>query len=117
MSRWISALLIVGCVGLLAACSDGSSDESDIELQPSSASATATPVDLQPIGTLPSVVAGKPASWVYWLSDIDLSAIASVSPEAAVIDYSRDGGQETEFSRSDVAELRAAMSGPALVIS
>ena len=117
MSKWVSALLIAGCVGLLAACSDGSSDEFDTGPRSSSPVATATPVELVPVGTLAPVQSVRPANWVYWLSDINLTEIAGLSPEVVVIDYSQDGGPDSEFSRSDITGLRDAMSDPGLVIS
>lgn len=67
---------------------------------------------------------GRPASsvpidtdWVYWLSDVDIAVIAGAHPEIAVIDYSQDGGADTEFASAEIDILRSGMSGEKLAIS
>lgn len=55
--------------------------------------------------------------WIYWLSDIDLGAIAGAQPEIAVIDYSQDGGENSEFNRTEINLLRSSMTGEQFVIS
>ncbi|MCH8223597.1 MAG: endo alpha-1,4 polygalactosaminidase [Chloroflexi bacterium] len=57
------------------------------------------------------------SSWVYWISDVDLDAIAAVAPSIAVIDYAADGSEDTVFIDSDIARLRAGMTSPARVIA
>jgi hypothetical protein len=99
MSKRLAVIALAGFVGLLAACSDVAPDDIETLPQPSSRSAINTPVKLVPVGPLPPVSTGEPASWVYWLSDVDLSAVAGVSPEAAVIDRSVDYVSD----RNDVA--------------
>ena len=57
------------------------------------------------------------SSWVYWISDVDLDAIAAVSPSVAVIDYAADGSADTAFIAADIDRLRASMTSPAKVIA
>ncbi len=102
----ILLVLTMALVTAVVACS--TSEEGDLE------SEALAPTASNGSG---SVVAKTEADWVYWLSDIDLSAIAAAQPEIAVIDYSRDGGEDTEFTPDDIDRLRAGMSGEKLVIS
>jgi cysteinyl-tRNA synthetase len=113
MSRLFSLFLVIAVAGLSIACSGEASNEIDA----ASPDVASIVVNSTPQGTHPPVQALEPTNWVYWLSDIKLSEIAAVSPDAVVIDYSQGGGEDTEFSRSDIDTLRSGMSGPALVIS
>ena len=113
MKKLVAGLLTAALFASLTACSSSDADETE-EPGATATARTGTATATAPLG---EVTGGKPSSWVYWLSDIDLNAIGSASPEAAVIDYSQDGDASTEFSRSDIDALRSRMSGPALVIS
>ena len=57
------------------------------------------------------------SSWVYWISDVDLDAIAGVAPSIAVIDYAADGSADTVFEAAAIDRLRAGMTSPARVIA
>ena len=46
------------------------------------------------------------ANWVYWLDGPDLTAIADTSYNLAVIDYSRNGGPQGEFTYNEIQTLR-----------
>jgi cysteinyl-tRNA synthetase, unknown class len=46
------------------------------------------------------------ANWVYWLSEPDLTAIGTTAYNLAVIDYSRDGGPQGEFTFAEIQRLR-----------
>jgi cysteinyl-tRNA synthetase len=107
-------LLIALATGLIAASLSCSGGDDEGEPTPTSTRATGSPTATREAG---AVSVEKPANWTYWLSDIDLDAIGGASPEAVVIDYSRDGGADSEFSRADIDSLHASMSGPRLVIS
>lgn len=61
--------------------------------------------------------AAAPATWTYWLSEIDLDAIGAIAPPIAVIDYSRDGTDDSAIGPADLDRLRGSMSEPALVIA
>ena len=46
------------------------------------------------------------ANWVYWLDAPDLTAIGNTAYNLAVIDYSRDGGPQGEFTFAEIQRLR-----------
>ena len=46
--------------------------------------------------------------WAYWIQDPELSALRACDADLLVIDYARDGTQETAFSKAQVASLREA---------
>lgn len=106
----LTAIVAVACVVLIACGGDA-------QPKPEHPSVTATPATsaARTVETGGPLV--RPHNWIYWLSDIDLQAIADLHPALAVIDYSRDGAADTVFSRSDIEALRSDMSSPALVIS
>lgn len=111
INRILIALSITALMTVVACSTDDERDGGDLEQGTPPAVATSTP------GVSGTAVESTSADWVYWLSDIDLGAIASAQPPIAVIDYSRDGGADSEFSRSDIDSLRSSMSGEKLVIS
>jgi len=77
---------------------------------------TATAVPPAEIIDIPIGLPGAD-SYIYWLSDVDLNAIAEARPSVTVIDYSFDGTDETAFSASEIDSLRSAMTAPAKVIA
>jgi cysteinyl-tRNA synthetase len=46
-------------------------------------------------------------NWGYWLQNADIDTIAESPYDLMVIDYSRDGTDQTRYSRSDIAKLQA----------
>ncbi|HHD83930.1 MAG TPA: hypothetical protein ENK93_03540 [Campylobacteraceae bacterium] len=46
-------------------------------------------------------------NWGYWLQDADIDTIAESPYDLMVIDYSRDGTDQTRYSRGDIAKLQA----------
>lgn len=108
-SRLLSALCLIAVIGLIACNTDDDSEGSESEID-------ATPTPRVAASADPGQ-GGQTTDWVYWLSDIDLNAVASRQPEFAVIDYSQDGTEDTEFTRSQIDALRSGMSGEARVIS
>ena len=69
----------------LSACTSSDSNESS-----AAEDAASRPVDTPVISTYPDAAGAigltNTSSWVYWLSDVDLDAIAGVAPSVAVID-------------------------------
>jgi len=49
---------------------------------------------------------GQVANWVYWLDEPDLTAIGNTPYNLAVIDYSRDGGPQGEFTFAEIQALK-----------
>jgi cysteinyl-tRNA synthetase, unknown class len=49
-----------------------------------------------------------PSGWVYQLQNIDLDAIATAAPDVAVIDYSSDGTELTEWTSDQIDILEDA---------
>jgi cysteinyl-tRNA synthetase len=80
---------------------------------------TAIQVPLSPTTIALEVSIGLPGaiSYIYWLSDVDLDAIAAHHPSVAVIDYAFDGSDGTAFSTEEIDNLRDEMTGPAKVIA
>ena len=80
------------------------------------------------LGILPNPGCRKPAgpddiSWadvndfVYQLQDVDLAAIGNTGFDLVIIDYSREGDDETRFTGHEIAALRASPGGPKLVLA
>jgi cysteinyl-tRNA synthetase len=116
MRAALFAVLIPVMLGAMVACSGG---DEEGEAGPPEPTETAIRISGSPAATTSAspVSSGRPSGWTYWLSDINLTAIRDAGPDAAVIDYSQDGGADTEFSRADIDSLRSGMSGPRFVIS
>ncbi len=60
--------------------------------------------------------------WIYQLQgpddgDIDLDALGSTAFDLVVIDYSRDGSEEGEFSAAEIAALKNSPGGPKIVLA
>jgi cysteinyl-tRNA synthetase len=46
-------------------------------------------------------------SWAYWLQDIEIEELKENSSDLVVIDYSKDGTEDTAFSSEDIATLQS----------
>ncbi len=55
--------------------------------------------------------------FVYQLQEIDLTAIGNTRFDLVVIDYSREGDEETRFTSQEIAVLRNSPGGPKLVLA
>jgi cysteinyl-tRNA synthetase len=55
--------------------------------------------------------------WAYWLQDIDLGVLGASRFDLAVIDYSRDGGDEGRFSAQEIAALQNSPGGAKIVLA
>ena len=118
---WLALASAPALLAITVSCgSSGDSVEDDEVTAPTAAPAvpivgvtqtTANPANMAT--PLPDV----PGTWVYWLSGIDLRALADARPPVAVIDYSQDGGPEGAFSSADIQQLHSAFPDPALVIA
>ena len=124
-------LLAAGLFALIACSSADSADSTNPGDPARAADETATESPATPSPSLADIPDATPSpgspteglglndrsSWVYWISDVDLDAIAAVAPSIAVIDYAADGSEDTVFAVPDLARLRAGMSSPARVIA
>jgi cysteinyl-tRNA synthetase, unknown class len=74
----------------------------------------------EPPPIVPSQSAAAPAgsirSWGYQLQGIDANVLAGVPYDAIVIDYSRDGRDETALTAADVARLKRKPDGTPRVV-
>lgn len=55
--------------------------------------------------------------FTYWLQDIDLTTLGASAFDLAIIDYSRDGGPEGEFSYAEIAATKASPGGPKIIFA
>jgi cysteinyl-tRNA synthetase len=106
--------ITLGCGG-----SSDSDDDEDVSTPTVASAAPTAPVtpSLASPAAKATVLPDVPGTWVYWLSDIVLQAIADAAPPVTVIDYSQDGGPEGAFNSADIQQLRSALPDPALVIA
>ncbi|NJE01268.1 hypothetical protein E3E42_05055 [Thermococcus sp. JdF3] len=56
-------------------------------------------------------------SWAYWLQNASPEVIAKSGFDLIVMDYSRDGGDETAYTREEIAEIKRARVIPIAYIS
>jgi cysteinyl-tRNA synthetase len=55
--------------------------------------------------------------FTYWLQDIDLGALGASRFDLAIIDYSRNGGDEGRFTNGEIAALKDSPGGPKIVLA
>lgn len=76
----------------------------------------------KPAATVPAPSPGQPSaepgttrpaigSWAYQISDVDAKDIAALNVDLAVIDYARDGDDETAFKPAAVARMKRRPDG------
>jgi cysteinyl-tRNA synthetase, unknown class len=78
----------------------------------------AAPIPATPLSAKPDSVAANTAirSWGYQLQGPNPDVLASVPYDAIVIDYSRDGRDETALTTADVARLKVKPDGKPRVV-
>ena len=57
------------------------------------------------------------SSWLYLLQEIDLNAVGETKFDLVVIDYSRDGDDETRFTSDEISDLKDSPGGSKIVLA
>ena len=83
LTAGMTLAIVLGC---------GSGNETEPEPATSTPAPTVVATSAPDPANTDSPNSQTPATWVYWLSEIDLDAIANEAPPVAVIDYSQVGG-------------------------
>ncbi len=117
LASWL-VLVATPIVPALAVSCGGAVEVDEADATPVTAnSARATAPTVSGPASTPIALPGTHATWVYWLSDVDLKAISTARPPITVIDYSQDGSPEGEFSGTEIQQLRSVLPDPGLVIA
>ena len=62
-------------------------------------------------GATPIAASGAMTSWAYQIADVDAAGIAALSVDLAVIDYARDGDEDTAFKPADLKRMKTRPGG------
>ena len=69
------------------------------------------PEPTAPPASAGGAASGPIASWAYQIADVDAKDIASLSVDLAVVDYARDGDEDTAFKPADLKRMKQRPGG------